>query len=59
VATRPFVRCGHCYRQATATVYRRTLLRKMAGLPAERFLVCGHCLPRYSRPPRRRRRNVR
>jgi hypothetical protein len=54
-AVRHFVRCGHCYRPATATVYRRTLLRRFAGLPAERFVVCGEHLRSYSRPSRWRR----
>lgn len=48
--------CGHCYRPATTTVYRRPPWRKLVGLPAEARFSCADCLGRHYRRSSRWRR---
>lgn len=45
--------CGHCYRPATGSVYRRPAWRRVMRLPAVAVPCCSHCVGRYRRAGRR------
>lgn len=45
--------CGHCYRPAVGSVYRRPAWRRVARLPAVAVPCCASCVTKqYGRRPR-------